>query len=411
MVSLGRLARFLILIGNAIVTCACHAQLSDLSVDELLSVLDQRDQRFSNKQFIWRVLHTVRSEPSPAASGPNMPPAAVQKKAIHATLRYEVVVTRLSDAIVVQGKGVVLNLREGTASLDPYVAFFGKGWSGELVHDGQKLNSLQVTASGANSWKHVNAARVVYDLHPEHFIFLCGTSPRDLHGLRWAISQRNSEVTVLQAYPRKEAPGDNWLISSIEDLQRFGLDPNVLFEMEVLNSWLVRSLRFNNGFEELPANLPSDPNEAIKVVLKSPRSLEHEIRVLKTRTINGYEFPQTVIERRYGASKHELIWQLVEVRDAPATANIWSETIPDGITVFDFRHCGAGYNMKPPGCTPVAYEWKGSLLSIEELKRRAASSPRTPSRNFGWVIWIPPVVLILLGTYWLWRLRVSRGSS
>lgn len=391
-----------------------NAQSTSSEIDAVLDPLDRREQYLVDKEFVWRVSHTVVSDRTPAASNSNVPQYAAQEKAIRASLNYEVVVTRTRDRVVVQGKGVVMNLQKGTAFLVPYVAIFDNGWSAELTYDPdtQKPRSLEVTASGADSWKHVNASRVVYDLMPEHFTFLCGMSPRELHGLRWTIAQKQRNTTVLAAYPRKDASGDQWMVSSAEDLEKFGLDPNTLFEMEVSNSRTIHSLRFYSGFESLPTNLPSNPEDALKIVLQSPRRLNRKIQVAKITSIDGHDFPQTLSEERFVPSYRKITWQLLEVRDVHENSNDLNKLIPQGTTVFDYRHCGAGHNTKPPGCTPVKYEWRGKLLSLDELRKRAeANTSQPPARKFNWVVWVLPAALIVAGVLWFLRLRVSHDRT
>ncbi|MER3558438.1 MAG: hypothetical protein C4336_02455 [Armatimonadota bacterium] len=122
-----------------------------------------------------------------------------------------------------------------------------------------------------------------------------------------------------------------------------------------------------------------------------------EIRVDRWRRYRDTWLPvHIVLTGGAGGCEQELT--LLEVRDSPPTPPEWAA----------FRGVVTDVRPEVSGLRGVSYKLQGRLPTLAEVKRmqeRADTKTAPPSK--GWQVWrlIPPLLLILIGALWYWRLR------
>lgn len=149
----------------------------------------------------------------------------------------------------------------------------------------------------------------------------------------------------------------------------------------------------------------------------STASVRETYTVTAWRNHSGVWLPARIADARtmpIGKDRRE--WVLRQV----GTASERHLHIPIGYPVADYRLMGEGTSTESASGKKdlaVGYDWTGQLPDEHQLRRmwreRNPTSPsQSPSRlpARGMYRFVPPIVLIVIGVMWYWRLRVRKGA-
>ncbi|MGC8785660.1 MAG: hypothetical protein ACP5RN_14910 [Armatimonadota bacterium] len=108
-------------------------------------------------------------------------------------------------------------------------------------------------------------------------------------------------------------------------------------------------------------------------------------------------------------------WQLRRVEPTEASPPR-SPNIPIGMPVADYRLVGPAADLFGAGGARnklVGYEWQGFLPGERELRQKLREGEVRTKPSSGAVRWrlLPPLLLVIIGILWYWRLRRGEGKK
>jgi len=230
-------------------------------------------------------------------------------------------------------------------------------------------------------WKrNVNGAlyrlpRFPVCITPELIVLLSGVSPMLLYKQQWSLEH--------------------------EDAEKWGLVQRVA-EGELAPFTLrMTFLKSKNG-APAAAEVVRDDNRYREVYRVTSWRLERGVWV--PETIHDGRFTDLYEERRE--------WRLKHCGSVP---NDNGFMIPKGMPVADYRSHGDQITLDELHNRrelSVGYEWQGTLPTEDQLHRLRAKSANESVSQSGststlWRI-LPPLLLILIGAYWYWRVRRAK---
>jgi hypothetical protein len=290
--------------------------------------------------------------------------------------------------MVVIGEYNVLNADTKDVETWPLVLLFTEKAAG-IVRYTNPLRKDEPTVaefvgtSGFGS-KSSNPVDGSWILQPRDFLLLAGQSPNGMLGMNWTFVESENGNIV--------AHGKNYDA-----------------EMRIINTNLTNRWDIEIEFEAetlCPIRL--------KTLQEGREEMEYELTG-KVRV--GTEWlPQAIS-----------MYHLLGSQDRPMaeTRHTWTFAgaeeidtvqfpIPEGLQVGDFRLDVTDYHRSlfpPKGVKPIMYTWDSRLPSLDELKGIQSGIP--PSQD-SFPTWLLPVVLITIGSTWLWislsRARTRRNS-
>ena len=213
---------------------------------------------------------------------------------------------------------------------------------------------------------------------PELVVLLSGVSPMLLYQQEWSLQQEDAEKWVLA--------------------QRVGEGELAPFTLR------MTFLKSKNG-APAAAEVVRDDNRYREVYRVTSWRLERGVWV--PEAIHDVRLTDLYEERRE--------WRLKHCGPVPSDNGF---VIPKGMPVADYRLQGERITLDDVhtrGDLAVGYEWKGTLPTEDQLHRfRAKSANESVSQSGSTsTLWrnLPPLLLILIGAYWYWRVRRAKQGA
>ncbi len=175
----------------------------------------------------------------------------------------------------------------------------------------------------------------------------------------------------------------------------------------------------NNGQIKIKATLLSEYGWLPQWVWLENRPLRIEIKVQQFKQIDGYWIPQQieVTEQFLPVGQIRRIWRLKGIFPARQEVSLDElSSIPavKETGVIDYRLAGCvpelPYSEATHNRMYASYSWQGRLPSLQELRRMQAQQAHSRKGIRGTFPWrfVPPVLLIVIGALWYWKLKVKK---
>ncbi|NSW80272.1 MAG: hypothetical protein HPY54_14705 [Chthonomonadetes bacterium] len=177
----------------------------------------------------------------------------------------------------------------------------------------------------------------------------------------------------------------------------------------------------DNGQIIIKATLLSKYGWLSQWVWLENRPLRIEINVQQFKQVDGYWMPQQIEVKEQFPPVGEIrrIWRLKGI--FPAGRNVSLDELSSIPTVketgvIDYRLTGCvpelPYSEATYNRMYASYSWQGRLPSLQELRRmqpQQAHSRRGVRGSFPWRL-VPPILLIVIGALWYWKLKVKKSA-
>ena len=344
--------------------------------EEVVKYYSEREDRWKGFSFVWRVEETFIAR---------IPPSVQAGQRVVNRTRSEWVLASDGATTVVTGTR--------NQSLNPGVPeqtrreFYGEGWGLSIpdVHS-PSAGVYQIWACDGHCvyFRHPHE-RSGLDVLPEDFVLLIGKNLLKLYSASWQVTSSAGDKLVLRA----EVTSGNFAPFSVTAV-------------------LTRAYQWE------PAEIQVDYTDSISRCIVWSR----RYRVVSYRQTGKGWFPELVTcdETPGFATELHRRWSLV--RFEPLSEGITLPVADNRATVHDYRLMGtnltdaqAELRGDAPQSRAVAYRWQGSLPSqheLEQIWRKQVSQttpPLQPSSRPALWWFVPPLLLILIGAFWYWRVR------
>ncbi|MGQ9880062.1 MAG: hypothetical protein ACUVSV_04255 [Armatimonadota bacterium] len=270
----------------------------------------------------------------------------------------------------------------GIDTKETKIEYFGKGWG--LAGDPAAYR-VWACEGDCVRFRHPTE-RSGLDILPEDFVLLAGKDLFRLYGVSWRVVARSRERMVLQA-----------------DVSEGNFAPFTVTTV------LTRSANWEPA--EIRIDYRRDPSHNM--------AWARHYKVLSYRRWRDGSLPDLVVCKEnsgFDASLHR-VWRLKRIE--PLSAPILLPLA--GGDVIDYRLLGsnltdAQVSVNDPHVPIVYYSWQGHLPPVEHLRQiwqnqsQLAQLQEGPTASARWYRVIPPLLLILIGIIWYWRLRVRKAS-
>ena len=257
--------------------------------------------------------------------------------------------------------------------------YFGKGWvmAGPDYH-------IWACDGDCVRYRHPTE-RSGLDVLPEDFVLLAGKDLFRLYGASWrVVAQGRDQITV-----RAEVSEGN-------------------FSPFAVTAVLMRSSNWE------PADIRVDYQRSASRSVAWSRHYQ----VLSYRRWRDGWFPDVVVcdeDSGFDAKLHR-VWRLKRIEPIRESFPL----PPIGQDIADYRLLGsnltdAQVSTDDPLAPIIYYRWQGHLPSVEQLRQLWQQQTKLAHRQGGaqaasarWWRLIPPLLLILIGVLWYWRLRMKK---
>lgn len=312
--------------------------------------------------------------------------ASIVRQEMHATLR----ITQ-SRWIIEWGDNFLhvagsRKLGDQTGDILFHAYYFSNGWLVEYPDPSASQLAMhkggQIFCYTGEAYRYQSPDQGALDLLPSELALIAGLNPLRIgDALRWHTVKRDETGWVLETI--LQGPISPYRI-------QVHLNPQYGYALSAFTCW-------------------SQPDT---------RDWQVHGAVRYYKKVNRQWMPaKIIVEGTYlrGKQRRLRVWQLQTVSPASKV----QVSIPSTMPVMDYRLAGCNlfstqqmFSANEEGRT-VSYRFATKIPDINELRQiftRRTLQPVQPARSAYWWRFIPPILLIVIGALWYWKLKVKKAA-